>query len=132
MKTQQPVILNDNPGVALDSNYEYSGTIDKRGQEDKAGQTLLYPYCPRFPYEVRLVAIPLEQITAIYVADAFIKSFICILDPSRNMLTDQGSNHISSLMHKVAYRFGITRYKATVYRNRGIRSKDHILHYQSI
>jgi len=30
MKTQQPVILNDNPGVALDSKYEYSGTVDKR------------------------------------------------------------------------------------------------------
>jgi hypothetical protein len=44
----------------------------------------------------------------------------------------QGSNHISSLMRKVAYRFGITRYKATVYRSRGVRSKDHILHYQSI
>jgi len=63
-----------------------------------------------------LVAIPLEQTTATHVADAFIKKFLCILGPPSAILTDQGSNLISSLMRKVARRFNITQYKTTVYR----------------
>jgi len=77
-----------------------------------------------------LVAIPLEQITATHVGDAFIKKCLCILGPPRAILTDQGSNFVSNLMHKVTRRFNITQNKTIAYRlqsNASIKRSHHSL-----
>ena len=53
------------------------------------------------------LAILLRDATAESVADAFIKRFICIFDSPVTILTDQGSNFMSSLMKRVAKKFRI-------------------------
>jgi len=111
VKIRQPMILTDTPGNAFD---KVAMDIVGPPQPTKAGHNYILTIqdlLTKF-----LVAIPLEQTTATHVADAFIKKLVCILGPPRAILTDQGSNLVSSLMRKVARRFNITQYKTTVNR----------------
>ena len=61
------------------------------------------------------LAIPLRDATAESVADAFIKRFICIFGSPVRILTDQGSNFMSSLMKRDANKFRIKQIKTTAY-----------------
>lgn len=62
------------------------------------------------------LAIPLRHTTSVAVADAFVNEFICVFGAPRIILTDQGSNFVSSLLKNVARRFKIRRVKTTAYR----------------
>lgn len=62
------------------------------------------------------LAIPLRQTTSVAVADAFVNELICVFGAPRVVLTDQGSNFISSLLKNVARRFKIKQVKTTAYR----------------
>lgn len=60
-------------------------------------------------------AIPLKSITAIQVADALLKFFICILEPTKIILTDQGTNFMSTLMNRFAKQFKIKQYRTSAF-----------------
>lgn len=49
------------------------------------------------------LAIPLKFITAIQVADALLKYFICIFGAPKIILTDQGTNFTSNLMKRFVF-----------------------------
>ena len=57
----------------------------------------------------------LKDQTAIYVAGAFIKRFICTFGAPQAMLTDQGTNCLSKLIKCVAKRFRIKQVKTTAF-----------------
>jgi transposase InsO family protein len=76
------------------------------------------------------LAIPLKQASAIDVADAFAKEFICIYGAPRAWLTDQGTHFLNALMRNIAKKFRITRYQTTAYRpqsNGSIERSHHVL-----
>ena len=60
-------------------------------------------------------AIPLPNVLATTIADAFIKKCICIFGGPEVILTDQVRNFLRSLIQKVAKRFKIKRLKSTVF-----------------
>ena len=71
------------------------------------------------------LAILLKTITSIDIADAF----ICRFGSPRAIVTDQGSNFISSLMKKIVKRFMIQQYMTTAYRpqsNGSIERSHHV------
>jgi len=122
------MILTDTLGVAFDKI-----AMDHWRQKQDTITSLLSMSRSTIQDLIRkfLIAISLEEITAIHIADAFIKNFICIL--SRVMLTDQSSNLINSLMRKIARRFGITQYK-TIYQqsNNSIERLYHSLLFKTL
>jgi len=114
------MILTDTPGNAFDKvAMDIVGPL----QPTKAGHTTIQDLLTKL-----LVAIPLEQTITTHVADAFIKKFLFILGPPRAILTDQGSNLLSSFMRKVAHRFNITQYKTTAYQPQSNGSVERSYH----
>ncbi|KAL7290392.1 hypothetical protein TKK_0016083 [Trichogramma kaykai] len=75
-----------------------------------------------------LPKIPLVDITAVSVADAFIKRFISIFGSPKVILTDQGSNFMSSLMKRLSKRFKIKQIKTTPYHAQSNGSLDRSHH----
>ena len=61
------------------------------------------------------LAIPLRSITAIQVADALLKYFICTFGAPKVILTDQGTNFMSNLMKRFAKQFKIKQYRTTAF-----------------
>ena len=61
------------------------------------------------------LAIPLAEISAATIADAFVKKFICVFSIPKTILTDQGTNFLSKFMKQIAKRFKIKRVKTTAF-----------------
>jgi len=124
VKTKQPMVITDTPGMAFDkvsldimgplpiteNNYQYILTM----------QDLLTKYS---------VASPLQEATSLTIADAFTKEFICIYGAPRAILTDQGTNFWSALMRQLMKRFNI-HFKTTAYHpqsNGSLERSHHVL-----
>ena len=75
------------------------------------------------------LAIPLQNMTAACVADAFVKKFICTFGAPRAVLTDQGTNFMSALMRRVAKYFLIKQYRTTAFypQANGSLERSHIV-----
>lgn len=72
----------------------------------------------------------LKRATSLSIADAFLKNFICRFGAPKSLLTDQGSNFLSSLMKNLAKKFNIKQYKTTAYHpqsNGSIERSHHVL-----
>lgn len=63
-----------------------------------------------------LVVVPLECITAPYVADAIITRFISLFGCPKIILTDLGKNFVSEVLRQIAKRFRIKKVYTTAYR----------------
>ena len=63
-----------------------------------------------------LIVVPLELMTAIYVADALIARFISIFGCPRVILTDLGKNFISDVIRQIAKRMRIKKIFTTAYK----------------
>lgn len=111
LKTRQPMVLTDTPGTAFEKvSMDIMGPLPK----SKNGFThilTIQDLLTKFS-----LAIPLRYTTSVAVADAFVNELICVFGAPRIILTDQGSNFVSSLLKNVARRFKIRRVKTTAYR----------------
>ena len=111
MKTKQPMIITDTPMAPLEKvSLDIVGPfpVSKSGHNNiLTVQCNFSKYCLAILLRDATVAVP--------VADAFIKRFICIFGSPVTILTDQGSNFISSLMKRVAKKFRIKQIKTTGY-----------------
>ena len=74
------------------------------------------------------LVISLRDAAAESVADVFIKRFICIFDSPVTILTDQGSNFMSSVMRRVAKKFRIKQIKTTAYHPQSNGSLERLHH----
>lgn len=125
LKTRQPLILTDTPGKAFDKvALDIVGPLPPTPSGNAyilTMQDLLTKYS---------LAIPLQGITAVEVADAFINYFICRFGAPKAILTDQGSNFTSSLMRSVSRKFKITQCKTTAFHpqsNGSLERSHHVL-----
>lgn len=111
LKTKQPMVITDTPGVPFEKvALDIVGPI-KRTDDGNEYILTLQDQFSKFS-----MAIPLSYTLASTVADAFIKRFICYFGSPRVILTDQGSNFMSSLLERMAKRFKIRRIRTTAYR----------------
>jgi len=62
------------------------------------------------------LAIPLQHVGAIEVADALTNELIFTFGAPKAILTDQGSHFLNSLMRNIARKFRIKHYRTTAYR----------------
>ena len=125
IKTKQPVIITDTPGEAFDKlTLDIMGhlPITKNGSRYiLTMQDLLTKYS---------VAVPLKEATSLTIADAFAKNFICTYGTPKAILTDQGTNFLSSLIRNLTRRFGIQHFKTTAYHpqsNGSLERSHHVL-----
>ncbi|XP_025155003.1 uncharacterized protein LOC112588630 [Harpegnathos saltator] len=125
VKIKQPMVITDTPGAAFDKiSMDIMGPLpitDTGNSYILTIQDLLTKYS---------LAIPLAETTSLTIADAFVKHFICIYGAPRALLTDQGSNFLTSLMKNIARKFGIQQYKTTAYHpqsNGSIERSHHVL-----
>lgn len=99
------------PRPATSSGYSYILTM----------QDLLTKYS---------IAAPLRDVTSTTIADQILKRLICIFGAPKAILTDQGSNLISSIIKYLAKRFKIKRYITLAYRpqsNGSLERSHHVL-----
>ena len=76
------------------------------------------------------LAIPLRRATAIDTADALVKRMFCIFGTPRAVLTDQGTNFLSSLMKQLAKIYKIKQIKTTAFHpqsNGSLERSHHLL-----
>jgi len=75
------------------------------------------------------LAIPLKSITAVNLADALLKYFICIFGAPKTILTDQGTNFMSNLMKRFTKQFKIKQIKTTAFypQANGALERSHII-----
>jgi len=125
VKTKQPMIITDTPGSSFDKvSLDIMGPlpITPRGNiYILTMQDLLTKYS---------VAVPLQEATSLTIADAFVKHFICIYGAPKIILTDQGTNFLSSLIRNLAKKFNIKHLKTTAYHpqsNGSLERSHHVL-----
>ena len=125
IKTKQPMIITDTPGAAFDKvSLDIVGPLPitpSGNQYILTMQDLLTKYS---------VAVTLRDATALSIADAITKNFICIYGAPKAILTDQGTNFLSALMRCLTKKFNIQHFKTTAYRpqsNGSIERSHHVL-----
>ena len=110
LKTKQPMVITDTPGVAFD-----------KIAMDIVGPLKISKNCNEYILTIQdqlskfCMATPLQNTLASMITDAFIKRFICIFGAPRVVLTDQGKNFLSSLMGRIAKRFKIKKIRTTAF-----------------
>ncbi|XP_036148743.1 uncharacterized protein LOC118647611 [Monomorium pharaonis] len=125
VKTKQPMIITDTPGEAFDKlSLDIVGPLPITRNGSRyilTMQDLLTKYS---------LAVPLGEATSLTIADAFAKKFICIYGTPKAILTDQGTNFLSSLIRSLTRRFGIQHFKTTAYHpqsNGSLERSHHVL-----
>lgn len=125
IKTKQPMIITDTPGAAFDKiSMDIVGplpTTPTGHTHILTIQDLLTKYS---------IAVPLRSTNSLNIANAFMKNFICIYGAPRALLTDQGSNFLSSLMRNLAKKLKIKQFRTTAYHpqsNGSIERSHHVL-----
>lgn len=125
IKTKSPMIITDTPGAAFDKiSLDIMGPLPMSSQGNSyilTIQDLLTKYS---------VAIPLIEATSLSIADAFTKQFICIYGAPKAILTDQGTNFLSSLIKNLTKKFNIKHFKTTAYHpqsNGSLERSHHVL-----
>lgn len=76
------------------------------------------------------VAVPLKSASAMDTADGVIEGFVCRFGAPKAILTDQGTNFLSSLMRSVTRKFRISQYKTTAFHpqsNGSLERSHHVL-----
>ena len=76
------------------------------------------------------LAVQMKHWTARDTADTFINAFICRFGPPNAILTDQGTNFMSSLFKSIAKRLRITQLRTTTFHsqsNGSIERSHHVL-----
>ncbi|KAL7291591.1 hypothetical protein TKK_0014634 [Trichogramma kaykai] len=125
VKTRQPMLITDTPGIPF-----YKIALDIVGPLPKSKNNFEYILTMQDNFSKFCLAVPLVDITAVSVADAFIKRFISIFGSPKVILTDQGSNFMSSLMKRLPKRFKIKQIKTTPYHaqsNGSLECSHHVL-----
>lgn len=124
LKTKQPMYITDTPGLPFDKV-----ALDVVGPLEKTKNDYEYILTLQCQFSKYCMAIPLREISAASIADAFIKRFICYFGSPRLILTDQGANFMSSLMKRIAKRFRIKKIKTSAYtpRSNGSLERSHII-----
>ena len=111
LKTKQPMVITDTPGVTFDKiAMDIVGPLKPTKMGNEYILTLqdqLSKFC---------LAVPLSNTLASTIADAFIKKFVCVFGAPKVILTDQGQNFLSSLMTRIAKRFKIKKLRTTAFR----------------
>lgn len=110
LKTRQPMVLTDTPGTAFEKV-----SMDIMGPLPTSRNGFTHILTIQDLLTKFSLAIPLRHTTSVAVADAFVDELICVFGAPRIILTDQGSNFVSSLLKNVARRFKIRRVKTTAY-----------------
>jgi hypothetical protein len=94
IKPRQPMILTDTPDTSFDKiSMDVMGlllTTEQGNSYILTIQNLLTKY---------LVIVPIKDASAISVAHAFIKNFICTYGSPKALLTDQGTHFLNNLMN---------------------------------
>lgn len=105
------MVLTDTPGTAFEKiSMDIMGPLPT----SRNGFThILTIQCLLTKFSL---AVPLRQTTSVAIADALVSEVICIFGAPRIILTDQGSNFVSTLFKNVARRFRIKTIKTTAYR----------------
>ncbi|CAD6236937.1 GSCOCG00012487001-RA-CDS [Cotesia congregata] len=125
VKTKQPMVITDTPDAGF----------------DKIGLDIMYPthtsasgnkYILTIQYLLTKfsMAIDLEQATAVDVAKALVNRWFCYFGPPKAILTDQGTNFLSSLLKNVAKKYKIKQYHTTAYHpqsNGSVQRSHHVL-----
>lgn len=110
VKTKNPMIITESVGIAM---YKiYMDVVGPCPVSNAGYKYILTMQCALTKY---VVAAPMFDQTSQSVCDAFIRRFICVYGAPAAVVTDQGSNFLSSLTKRVAKRFKIKQYKTTSY-----------------
>lgn len=125
IKTKSPMIITDTPGSAFDKvSLDIMGPLPLSAHGNSyilTMQDLLTKYS---------VAVPMMEATSMTIADAFTKNFICIYGAPQAILTDQGTNFLSSLIKNLTKKFNIKHFKTTAYHpqsNGSLERSHHVL-----
>lgn len=125
VKTRQPMVLTDTPDAGF----------------DKIGLDIMYPThtsASGNKYILTIqdlltkfsMAVALEQATAVDVARALVNRWFCYFGPPKAILTDQGTNFLSSLLKNIARKYKIKQYHTTAYHpqsNGSVERSHHVL-----
>lgn len=110
VKTKQPMLITDTPFSSFEKiSMDIVGPLPGTTKGNSYILTI-QDHLTKFS-----LAIPLKSITAIQVADALLKYFICIFGAPKIILTDQGTNFMSNLMKRFAKQFKIKQYRTTAF-----------------
>lgn len=125
VKTKMPMTITDTPNMAMEKiAMDIVGPLPISRLGNKYILTIqcqLSKLC---------MAIPLAEATAITIADMLIKRWICVFGSPRVILTDQGTNFLSSLVKQIAKRFKIKQVKTTAFHpqsNGSLERSHHVL-----
>ncbi|KAM0735252.1 Retrovirus-related Pol polyprotein from transposon 17.6 [Formica fusca] len=125
VKTKQPMMITDTPGVAFDKvSMDVVGPLPITSRNNSyilTIQDLLTKYS---------IATPMETADSFSIANAFIKDFVCIYGAPRALLTDQAPTFFTSLMKAIASYFKIKQCRTTAYHpqsNGSIERSHHVL-----
>lgn len=125
LKTRMPMILTDTPNKAMEKI-----AMDIVGPMTKSKRGNIYCLTIMCMLSKFSLVIPLPDATAQTVADALIKRFIAYFGSPRVIITDQGTNFLSSLMKQVAKRFKIKQVHSCAFRpesNGSLERSHHVL-----
>ena len=73
------------------------------------------------------IAVPLRDATALSIADALTKNFICIYGAPKAILTDQGTNFLSAMIGNLTKKFNTLK-PLLIVLNPMALLKDHIMY----
>lgn len=125
VKTKQPMHITDTPeGAFAKISMDIVGPLPVSNLGNKYCLTM---QCHLTKFSL---AFPLADATAITIADTLIRRFITLFGSLKYILTDQGTNFLSGLMHQIAKRFRIKQIKTTSYRpqsNGALERSHHVL-----
>lgn len=125
VKTKQPMVITDTPADAFDKvSMDILGPLPVTSNDHEYILTIqdqLTKYS---------IAIPLIRADSEEIAKAFTRRFICQFGSPKAILTDQGSNFISSMIKKFATHFKIKQYRTTAFHpqsNGSLERSHHVL-----
>lgn len=124
IKTRQPMIITDTPADAFDKvALDTVGPLNLTPSGNRYILTMqdnLTKYC---------IAVPIPNIRATTIADAFARHFIAVFGTPRAILTDRGSSFIGRLMTKLAEIFKIKTITTSGYRpqTNGSLERSHLV-----
>ncbi|CAD6241240.1 GSCOCG00012617001-RA-CDS, partial [Cotesia congregata] len=125
VKTKQPMVLTDTPDAGFDKiglDIMYPTHISASGNRYILTiQDLLTKFS---------MAVALEHATAVDVAKALVNRWFCYFGPPKAILTDQGTNFLSSLLKNIAKKYKIKQYHTTAYNpqsNGSVERSHHVL-----
>ena len=110
VKTKQKMVITDHPCIPF-----FTVSLDIVGPLPQTKDSSEYILTMQDQFTKFSVGVPLTDQTAISVAYAFIKRFICTFGAPQAMFTDQGTNFLSKLIKRVAKRFRIKQVKTTAF-----------------